>query len=246
MRLELRHAANIQDRMVYIRMNRITLRGNLTIPEHATGLVVFAHGSGSSRRSPRNRFVSDALNEQGIGTLLIDLLTPQEAEIDRETHDLRFNLPLLAERLACIVDWTSFEPYTRHLKLGLFGASTGAAAALIAAAARPKRVAAIVSRGGRTDLAESILPEVQAPSLLIVGERDPLVLDLNQRALQYLRSPVKLVTVPNATHLFGEPGALEEVAQLARQWFERHLGVDYVPEIHKPSGRRPTIGGRPR
>lgn len=235
----------LQDRPVYIRLNRKTLRGNLTLPKGATGLVVFAHGSGSSRNSPRNLYVSNALNEQGIGTLLIDLLTPREAEIDRESFSLRFDLPLFAERLVRIFDWACFDPYTRHLKLGLFGASTGAGAAVMVAAMRPNRVAAIVSCGGRLDLAEGILCEVQSPCLLIVGEHDNLVQGLNQRALQQLPATAEMKIVPNATHLFEEPGALEQVARLSEQWFHRYLGVTYGFDVQKPSAGRPAPGRYP-
>jgi len=225
----------LQDHPVYIRLNRNTLQGNLTLPEGATELVVFAHGSGSNRNSPRNRYVSNALNEQGIGTLLVDLLTPRETEIDRESYAFRFDLQLLAERLVRIVDWACFDSSTRHLKLGLFGASTGAGAAAMVAAMRPNRVAAMVSRGGRLDLAEGILCEVQSPCLLIVGESDNLVHGLNQRALQQFPTTAEMKIVPNATHRFEEPGALEEVARLSAQWFHRYLGVSYDFDVQKPS-----------
>lgn len=199
------------------------LEGNLTLPEAAMGLILFAHGSGSSRFSPRNRFVARSLQESGFGTLLIDLLSPEEEALDVRTAELRFNIPFLARRLVEVIDWLAEEPDTQELALGLFGASTGAAAALIAAVERPERVKAVVSRGGRPDLAMEILPRVQPPTLLIVGGEDHAVLEMNQAAFEQLRCRKVLWVVPGATHLFEEPGALEQVASLASDWFRRRL-----------------------
>jgi dienelactone hydrolase len=199
------------------------LVGDLVLPEHAAGLVLFAHGSGSSRHSPRNRLVADTLNEAGLGTLLLDLLTPDEEHADRLTGHLRFAIDLLARRLLAAIAWLRAGP-AQSLPIGLFGASTGAAAALVAAAERPEDVAAVVSRGGRPDLAGPALARVRAPTLLIVGGADEVVLDLNRRALELLPAESRLVVVPGATHLFEEPGALEQVAKLAADWFARYLG----------------------
>jgi putative phosphoribosyl transferase len=186
---------------------------------------VFAHGSGSSRHSPRNRYVAGVLGDAGLGTLLVDLLTAEEEEVDLRTRHLRFDIGLLAGRLVGMVDWLGSRTETAGLDIGLFGASTGAAAALIAAALRPDAVVAVVSRGGRPDLAGADLGAVRAPTLLLVGERDPVVLDLNRQALDALQTPVRLDVVPGASHLFEEPGALEAVAGLARNWFLEHLGA---------------------
>lgn len=199
------------------------LGGSLTLVPGAKGIVVFAHGSGSSRFSPRNRQVAAALNDAGLATLLIDLLNADEELVDRATAALRFDIPLLARRLVGATDWLSDQPDLRPLAMGYFGASTGAAAALIAAAERPA-ARVVVSRGGRPDLAGDALSRVRAPTLLIVGERDPQVLELNEAALAELAAEEKeLVVVPGATHLFDEPGALDEVTRLARTWFNRHL-----------------------
>lgn len=187
-------------------------------------MVLFAHGSGSSRHSPRNRFVADALAARGIGTLLLDLLTPQEERLDAATAHLRFDIDLLAARLAGATRWARQRPELKALKYGYFGASTGAGAALVAAAAEPDEIAAVVSRGGRPDLAGARLREVRAPTLLIVGGEDRAVLDLNRRAAAMMHARHELAIVPGATHLFGEPGALEEVARLASDWFARYLG----------------------
>jgi putative phosphoribosyl transferase len=187
--------------------------------------VLFAHGSGSSRHSPRNRYVARLLNEARLVTLLIDLLTVKEELIDMRTAQLRFDIELLAERLIDATDWLAQFPDTRQLRIGHFGASTGAAAALVAAAVRPDVVGAIVSRGGRPDLAGAALPHVRAPTLLIVGGNDGQVIELNRTALAQMRSEKQLVIVPGATHLFEEPGALDEVARLARDWFHRHLNA---------------------
>jgi putative phosphoribosyl transferase len=199
-----------------------TLVGDLAEPEHAAGIVLFAHGSGSSRHSPRNQFVAETLNRRGLGTLLIDLLTAEEEGDDLRTREHRFDIDLLARRLIAAVDWLRAGP-AGSLSVGLFGASTGAAAALVAAAERPEDVAAVVSRGGRPDLAGSMLTRVRAPTLLIVGGADPVVIELNRRALALLPAEKRLVLVPEASHLFEEPGALEQVATLAAEWFSRFL-----------------------
>jgi dienelactone hydrolase len=202
-----------------------SLVGDLVIPPETVGIVLFAHGSGSSRHSPRNRFVAAVLQEARLATLLVDLLTEAEEAVDARTAHLRFDIGLLARRLGSVSDWLRQEPRTASLRLGYFGASTGAAAALVAAADRPVQVAAIVSRGGRPDLAGEALSRVHAPTLLIVGGSDPFVLELNRQALQRLAGEKQLVVVPGASHLFEEPGALEQVAQLARDWFTRHLAL---------------------
>lgn len=204
---------------------RVTLTGVLHLPEEPAGLVIFAHGSGSGRLSPRNRFVAGELEAGGLGTLLVDLLTPEEEAVDLRTREHRFDIPRLAHRLVGLVEWAGTHEATRQLERGLFGSSTGAAAALVAAAERPGQVKAVVSRGGRPDLAAWHLPRVQAPTLLIVGGRDDAVRELNRRAHQALVCTSKLIVVPGATHLFEEPGALEQVAVLARDWFTTHLGV---------------------
>lgn len=213
--------AGVQKRSVQILLGQADLVGDLAVPEHATGLVMFAHGSGSSRLSPRNRYVADILNGSGRATLLVDLLTTQEEHIDLQTGEFRFNIGLLAERLIGLTDWQSAHPDLSALSLGYFGASTGSAAALIAAAARPQCVRAIVSRGGRPDLAASSLPRVQAPTLLIVGGDDAPVIELNQQAFEVLQCDKKFDIVPGATHLFEEPGALETVARLAADWYRQ-------------------------
>jgi pimeloyl-ACP methyl ester carboxylesterase len=203
----------------------VELAGDLVLPEHPTGIVLFAHGSGSSRHSPRNRLVAHSLNEAGFGTLLLDLLTSVEERADQIAGEFRFDIDLLARRLVGAIDWLAAGP-AASLRLGLFGASTGAAAALVAAAERPEAVDAVVSRGGRPDLAGPALPRVRAPTLLIVGGADRLVLELNQRALELLPAESRLAVVPGATHLFEEPGALEQVAKLATDWFSTYLGKD--------------------
>ncbi len=201
----------------------VVLEGNLALPEGAQGVVLFAHGSGSSRFSPRNRAVASTLNHSGIATLLIDLLTAEEEAIDRVTAHLRFDIALLAQRLIGATDWLAQAAETRALRIGYFGASTGAAAALLAAVERPQAVGAIVSRGGRPDLAGLALSHVEAPTLLIVGGDDAPVIEMNRAALAELRCEKRLEIVPGATHLFEEPGALEHVADLARNWFKRYL-----------------------
>ena len=209
--------------LVQVTAGAITLEGDLTIPEGARGIVLFAHGSGSSRHSPRNRFVASELQHSTLATLLIDLLTAEEEQVDMRTSHLRFDIGLLAHRLVVAADWLASQPQTERLKLGIFGASTGAAAALVAAAERPERVAAVVSRGGRPDLAGSTLPHVAAPTLLIVGGDDVPVIGLNRQAYARLTVAKRLDIVPGATHLFEEPGTLETVARLAAEWFEHHL-----------------------
>jgi putative phosphoribosyl transferase len=199
------------------------LHGDLAVPERARGLVLFAHGSGSSRHSPRNRRVADVLRRHGLATLLIDLLTPAEEALDERTAELRFDIDLLAGRLVAIVDWLRRRKDTGTLPIGLFGASTGGGAALVAAAARPHDVAAVVSRGGRPDLARSALRLVACPTLLVVGGRDAAVIGMNRAAMAEMKAPVELQIVPGATHLFEEPGALDRVADLAADWFGRHL-----------------------
>ncbi|MFL5656569.1 MAG: dienelactone hydrolase family protein [Ktedonobacteraceae bacterium] len=203
--------------------NNITLEGNLNIRENPRGVVLFAHGSGSSRHSPRNQFVARVLHEAAFATLLIDLLTADEEEQDRLTGHLRFNIDLLSQRVVGATNWLTVNPATANLKIGYFGASTGAAAALVAAAEHPLTVGAVVSRGGRPDLAGSALTAVQAPTLLIVGSKDTQVIELNRMALSLLKGEKQIEIVPGATHLFEEPGALERVAQLASQWFTRYL-----------------------
>lgn len=213
----------VGERAVRIAVGAAALEGNLTLPIGARGIVLFAHGSGSSRFSPRNRYVADALHQGGLGTLLMDLLTPEEEERDQRTRQYRFDIGRLAERLVGALGWLAQAPETQGRRVGLFGASTGAAAALIAAAQQPAVVGAVVSRGGRPDLAGDALPQVQAPTLLIVGGADTPVIALNEAALAGLRAKKRLTIIPGATHLFEEPGALEEVARLARDWFLQHL-----------------------
>jgi dienelactone hydrolase len=208
----------------------VTLDGSLSVPDGAGGIILFAHGSGSSRHSPRNRYVAEELRFGGFGTLLLDLLTPEEEAVDERTRELRFDIELLANRLVATMRWLASEETTRRLAIGLFGASTGAGAALVAAAREPDRVGGVVSRGGRPDLAASALPNVRAPTLLIVGSRDEPVIELNERAMAHMTAPVELVIVRRATHLFEEPGTLEEVARLTRDWFVRHLRGSQGPQ----------------
>ena len=213
-------------RSVSITLPDAVLQGDLTIPQGATGIVAFAHGSGSGRHSPRNRFVAEKLNEAGLATLLMDLLTEEEERIDDVTGELRFDIGLLARRTAQVVHWIAAQPKLRDLPCGLFGASTGAAAALVAAASLPDgAVQAVVSRGGRPDLAAGSLPRVRCPVLLIVGGDDHAVIGLNKEAGARLRCRCELKIIPGATHLFEEPGALEQVADLAAGWFTHHLQV---------------------
>lgn len=215
--------ADIQEHSMQILLGDANLVGDLAIPDKAKTLVLFAHGSASSRLSPRNRYVAEILNRAGLATLLIDLLTVQEDHIDRKTMEFRFNIGLLAERLMRLTDWHGGHAQLSALPLAYFGASTGSAAALIAAAARPQSVRAVVSRGGRPDLAASLLAEVKAPTLLIVGGDDVPVIDLNRQAFELLRCEKRFEIVPGATHLFEEPGALDTVAHLAVEWYQRQV-----------------------
>jgi putative phosphoribosyl transferase len=227
---------------VAIPLGDVTLSGDLTVPRDATGIVLFAHGAGSSRKSPRNRFVAEVLQRAGLATLLMDLLTEREEELERRTAHLRFDIDLLAGRLIGATDWVSEQASTRSLAIGYFGASTGAAAALVAAAERPVRIEAVVSRGGRPDLAGSALSSVTAPTLLVVGGSDTLVLELNRRALQTLSTEKRLEIVPGASHLFEEPGALDRVAELATDWFTEHLGLSHATiEAAPTKDERPSI-----
>jgi putative phosphoribosyl transferase len=210
---------------VQIPAGRAALSGNLTIPENAMSLVLFAHGSGSSRHSPRNQFVARTLNGASLGTLLFDLLTPEEEALDIYTREHRFNIDLLADRLVHATKWARQQKETRDLRIGYFGSSTGGAAALVAAAELPQDVGAVVSRGGRPDLAGNALPKVQAPTLLIVGGNDNIVIELNEMARDQMRCEVRVEIIPGATHLFEEAGALEQVAKLASDWFVDHLGA---------------------
>jgi putative phosphoribosyl transferase len=206
-----------------VKIPPVGLSGDLMIPARATGIVLFAHGSGSSRHSRRNRYVASVLQEGGLATLLLDLLTEAEEEVDLRTRHLRFDIGLLAGRLGEATDWLQHETQTRHLPVGYFGASTGGGAALVAAAERPRAIGAVVSRGGRPDLAGLALRRVQAPTLLIVGGEDYQVIELNRQAMDEMRCEKELSIVPGATHLFEEPGALEQVSQLALSWLKRHL-----------------------
>jgi dienelactone hydrolase len=219
------------ERTVSIRANDVVLQGTLGVPDRASGVILFAHGSGSSRFSQRNRFVARVLRDANLGTLLLDLLSPEEERIDEVTRHHRFDIRMLANRLVAAIDWLADQPDTAGLPVGLFGASTGGAAALVAASQRPSHVRAVVSRGGRPDLAADALPLVHAPTLLMVGERDEQVIDLNERARAAMHGDVRLEIVPRATHLFQEPGALELVAEQARDWFSSRLA--------------PTISGAP-
>jgi putative phosphoribosyl transferase len=209
---------------VRIAAGQVALEGDLAVPNRARGVVLFAHGSGSGRHSPRNRFVAEALQEGGLATLLFDLLTEEEEEQERFTRHLRFDIGLLSQRLIDATNWLARETETRDLTVGYFGASTGGGAALVAAAERPEAVGAVVSRGGRPDLAgEAALARVKAPTLLIVGGADTEVIALNRQAMARMTAQASLEIVPGASHLFEEPGALEDVARLAREWFERFL-----------------------
>jgi len=213
----------LEERLINIPVGWARLEGNLSVPEHAAGIVLFAHGSGSSRHSPRNRYVAHELRERRFATLLIDLLTADEEAVDLETAQYRFDIRLLADRLVGVTDWLADYTDTQTLSVGYFGASTGAGAALVAAAERPNVVCAVVSRGGRPDLAGSALRRVKAPTLLIVGGNDLPVIQMNREAMVEIPSERKLEIVPGATHLFEEPGALEKVASLAGEWFETYL-----------------------
>lgn len=215
--------ATTEERTVRVQAAGVELDGTLAIPTNAQGIVLFAHGSGSSRFSTRNRYVASFLREGRLATFLIDLLTPDEEAVDNVTAEFRFDIGRLADRLVGTSEWLGAERDTADLPIGLFGASTGGGAALVAAAALPDRIHAVVSRGGRPDLAGDALEAVRAPTLLIVGGNDPVVIELNRSAMQRLRAPNQLEIVPGATHLFEEPGTLDEVARLARDWFTRFL-----------------------
>ncbi len=208
---------------VIVQAGKDQLGGNLTIPAESNAIVLFVHGSGSSRFSSRNRFVAKTLNDAGLATLLFDLLTAEEEEVDQFTREYRFDIPLLSRRLVNAIDWTKNFESTQALRIGLFGSSTGAAAALIGSTKRPKEVGAVVSRGGRPDLAGGALPNVRAPTLLIVGGDDSVVIQLNEEASKLLNVEQQIEIVPGATHLFEEPGKLEQVAKLASNWFVKHL-----------------------
>ena len=220
---ELRLQNPNHERAVRIPIDRITLEGDLVVPDPARGIVLFAHGSGSSRHSPRNQYVAQVLQQAGLATLLMDLLTIDEEALDAQTAELRFDIELLARRLVGATNWLSSQPQMAQLPVGYFGASTGAAAALVAAAELPDLVAAVVSRGGRPDLAGNALRRVVAPTLLLVGGKDVRVLEVNRIALAELRGPKKLEIIPGATHLFEEKGTLESVAQFAKNWFLLYL-----------------------
>ncbi len=216
----------VTPRPVRLDIAGVTLNGDLSLPSEAHGLVIFAHGSGSSRHSSRNRAVAEALQHARLGTLLLDLLTEREARVDARTAEFRFDIGLLADRVIGAVDWATLTAATASLRLGLFGASTGAAAALIAAAERPEQVKAVVSRGGRPDMAGDALDRVTAPTLLIVGGLDDVVIKLNRQASARLRGPKELRVIPGATHLFEERGALDQVAELARDWLKTMLNTE--------------------
>ena len=213
----------ITEQQVEIDFGNIRLNGDLALPEGAAGLVIFAHGSGSGRHSPRNRFVAQRLTEVPMGTLLLDLLTGEEERIDEYTRHLRFDIDLLAGRVVGVIDWAAERARLANLKVGVYGASTGAAAALVAAARRPERVSALVSRGGRADLAGDALGQVHAPTLLIVGGDDLVVLELNRQAVRQMRCETQLEIIHGATHLFEEPGAREEVSELTADWFAKRI-----------------------
>ena len=213
----------IEHTQIKLAVDKVEVEGILSVPTDVHGLVLFAHGSGSTHRSPRNRMVADTLNEGGLATLLVDLLTPDEQQVDFQTARLRFDIPFLGGRLTDIADWVNDQAELHRLPLGLFGASTGAAAALLTAVDRPDMVRAVVSRGGRPDLASEAIEQVRSPVLLIVGGSDSAVIELNKRAMAKMRCAHQLKIVPGATHLFEEPGTLEQVAKLANDWFGRWL-----------------------
>ncbi len=227
----------MNEKPIRIAVDDVILEGDLAIPPEAKGIVVFVHGSGSSRFSSRNRFVAQYLQRDGLATLLFDLLTKQEEEIDNYTMKLRFDIGLLAGRLAGVTEWVASQEEARNLSMGYFGASTGAAAALIAETRNPAAVHAVVSRGGRPDLAGQALGRVQAPTLLIVGGNDHQVILLNEQAMDQMNAPKKMVIVPGATHLFEEPGTLEAAAKLASQWFRQYLNQDSRSRSHAVPGK---------
>jgi dienelactone hydrolase len=224
------------DTPVHIPIENMNLQGDLRLPADPLGVVIFVHGSGSSRFSPRNRFVAEELNKQGFATLLLDLLTEEEHRIDTETMEFRFDIPLLASRSSLATRWVHGQPGLSRLPIGLFGASTGAAAALITAAEMKQQVAAVVSRGGRPDLAAEFSPQVEAPTLLIVGGEDDTVLALNRNARAQMRCVTKLHVVPGATHLFEEPGTLEQVVTVAAQWFDRYMRAGVSTKRQRAAG----------
>jgi dienelactone hydrolase len=227
---------DVMDQSLQIPAGSVVLDADLAVPEGAQGVVLFAHGSGSGRHSPRNRYVAGELQQAGLATVLADLLTPAEEQLDARTAELRFDIGLLAVRLVELTDWLTTHEPTAGLAIGLFGASTGAAAALVAATRRPAAVDAIVSRGGRPDLAGDALAAVRQPTLLIVGGRDTVVIELNRQAMAMIPGETRLEIVPGATHLFEEPGALEQVARLARDWFVRHLSARVKAVRDDPDG----------
>jgi len=229
------NAEDPRERTIELTADSVTLEGTLGVPRLASGVVLFAHGSGSSRFSPRNRYVARVFRDAGLATLLLDLLSRNEEEVDEITRHHRFDIPMLADRLVAAIDWLRANPETAQLPVGLFGASTGGGAALVAAAERSDRVSAVVSRGGRPDLAGSWLARVEAPTLLIVGGLDDVVIKLNEQARDAMRADVHLEIVPGATHLFEEPGTLEQVASLAREWFLTHR---HVRQRSQPSRSR--------
>lgn len=214
----------IVDELVNINIDSDTIEGDLSVPSDTKGIVLFAHGAGSSRDSSRNNFVADELRNAGLATLLIDLLTPEEKEIDKRTREIRFDIDRLAKRVTGTVDWLEENEVTKGLRIGVFGSSTGAAGALIAAAKRPDKVETVVSRGGRVDMAEGFLGEVTVPVLCIVGGRDIQVLSMNRQAIEKMETDTELKVIEGAGHLFEEPGALDQVAKLTVDWFSRYLG----------------------
>ncbi len=216
-------AAVRKDRAVRIRIGNDVLEADLHAPAPSRGIVIFAHGSGSGRSSPRNRHVAEVLEASGVGALLLDLLTPSEEETDLQTTEYRFNIPLLSERLVKATDWLLAQPWGRGRAIGYFGASTGGAVAMVAAVERAAHVSAVVLRGARTDLAAAEAGRLRCPTLILVGENDPTILAINQETLRHLQCPKKLVVIPGATHLFEEPGTLEQVALESRKWFDHHL-----------------------
>jgi putative phosphoribosyl transferase len=220
------HTGTARSRAEQIPSGQIMLEGELSVPVGATGIVLFAHGSGSSRHSPRNQFVARTIRDANVGTLLFDLLTPAEEALDENTRHLRFDIRLLAERLVDATNWIKRQPDTSYLRVGYFGSSTGGGAALVAAAMVGEEIGAVVSRGGRPDLAGDALPKVKSPTLLIVGGLDYPVIRMNEDAYRQLNCEKELRIIPGATHLFEEPGTLEEVARLAAEWFKRHLVAD--------------------
>jgi dienelactone hydrolase len=224
------HTVRARSRAEQIPSGQIMLEGKLSIPAGATGAVLFAHGSGSSRHSPRNQFVAQTIRDAGVGTLLFDLLTPDEEAVDMSTRHLRFDIGLLAQRLVDATNWIKSKPDTSQLKIGYFGSSTGGGAALVAAATLGEDVGAVVSRGGRPDLAGDALPLVKSPTLLIVGGLDHAVIRLNEQAYRELRCEKELAIIPGATHLFEEPGTLEKVAKIAADWFQQKVGGDFVAQ----------------